>query len=166
VPLPRGFIYLLAWPFAADRMDMWVLMGSIGFVVVCIAALGLWHLFGYLAGKLPKKPRRVKDSPEPPQAIQSSKHHARVHVPAEAAPTGDDPERLQQTCTALEDSLAASYIALAESWLQRGQSQKAAGALKKVLQICPDRHPGQLAQDRLLQIGNESARSAAIDPAG
>jgi hypothetical protein len=165
VPLPRGLSYLLAWPFAADRMDMWVLIGSIAFVVLCAAALGLWHLIAYLAGKLPKKPRTVKDVPEPPEASQSSKLRPRVRVPAQAAPTGDDLERLHQACTALEDSLSETYLELAESWLRRGEPQKAAIALKKILQVCPDRHQARLAQERLLQIGHESAPLPAIDPA-
>ena len=53
MPLPRGQSYLLAWLFAADRMDTWVLKVSIAIPLVCIAGLGLWHLMVFLAGKLP-----------------------------------------------------------------------------------------------------------------
>jgi TolA-binding protein len=62
---------------------------------------------------------------------------------------------LQQTCIALEDSLAEIYLQLAESWLRRNQPQKATAVWKKILQLCPDRHQAQLAQSRLQQIGKE-----------
>ena len=128
MPLPRGLSYFPAWPFAEDRMDTWVLKVSIAIPLVCIAGLGLWHLAAYLAGKLPKKPRTVRQSPEPPSSSQSPKF-----LP------GDAPERLQRTCSTLEDSLAEKYLELAESWLRGGQPQKAAAAWQKVLQICPER---------------------------
>jgi hypothetical protein len=156
VPLPRGLRSLLAWPFAADRMDTWVLKASIVIFLVCIAALGLWHLVAYLVGKLPKKPRTVRQSPEPPSSSQSPQLLPRVPTLADVASIRDDPERLQQACTALEDSLAEIYRELAESWLRTGQPQKATAALKKILQLCPDRHQAQLAQDRLQQIGKDT----------
>ena len=153
--LPRGLGYLPSLPFAADRMDTWVLKVSIVILLVGIAGLVLWHLGAYLAGKLPKKPRTVRHSPEPPSSIPSPNLLPRGRTLADVAPIRDDPERLQQTCTALEDSLAQIYMELAESWLRKGQPQNAAAALKKILQICPDRHPAQLARDRLRQIGRE-----------
>jgi len=71
------------------------------------------------------------------------------------APARDSLEQLQQACTDLEDSLAAAYMALAESWLRNGQPQRAAAALKKILQVCPERRQAQLARDRLQQIGHD-----------
>ena len=156
MPLPRGHSYLLAWLFAADRMDTWVLKVSIAIPLVCIAGLGLWHLMVFLAGKLPKKPRTVRYSPEPPSSIQSREFPPRGRALPKVAPTRDSPEQLQQACTDLEDSLAEIYLKLAESWLRRGQTQKAATALKKILQICPDSRQAQLAQERLRQIGNKA----------
>jgi hypothetical protein len=155
VPLSRSLSYLPAWALVAEAMDSWVLKVSIAIPVVCIVGLGLWHLATYLLGKLPKKPRARRHSPEPPSATQSPKLLPRVRALAEVAPTGDDPERLQQACTALEDSLAEMYLQLAESWLRRGQPQHAAAVLKKIVQICPERHQAQLARDRLQQIGNK-----------
>jgi hypothetical protein len=153
--------YLLAWLFAADRMDTWVLKVSIAIVLVCIAGLGLWHLVAYLVGKLPKKPRTVRQSPEPPSAIQSATVPPRVRAVTDVAPTSDEPERLQHACTVLEDSLVETYTQLAESWLRRGQPRKAVAALKKILQICPERQQAQLAQDRLRQIGDEGQDHAS-----
>ena len=137
-------------------MDTWVLKVSIAILLVCVAGLVLWHLVAYLAGKMPKKPRTKRHSPEPPTAIQSPQPLPGVRALAEVPTNGDDPERLQQACTNLEDSLAQIYMELAESWLRRGQPQKAAAVFKKILQICPERHQAQLAQDRLQQISHES----------
>jgi hypothetical protein len=132
-----------------DRMDTWVLRVSIAIPLLCLAALILWHLFTYLAGKLETKPTARRLSPEPPAPIPFSKHPPSVQAMA------DDPERLQQASTALEDSLAEIYLELAESWLRRGEPQKAAVALKKILQICPERPQAQFARDHLQQIGKE-----------
>jgi hypothetical protein len=153
--LPQDLKSLPAWPFADDRMDAWVFKVGIAIPLVFIAALGLWHLIVYLAGRLPKKPRPVKHSPEPPSAMQVPKLLPRVQSLAEIGPAGDDPERLQQACSALEDSLAGVYMKLAESWLRRGQPQKAAAAMKKVLLICPEGQHAQLAQDRLHHMSHE-----------
>ena len=155
MPLPWNLNHLLAWPFAVYRIDTWVLIASIAILLMCIAGLGLWRLIAYLFGKLPKKPRMARQSPEPPSAILAPKLLPHVRVQGEAAPSGDDPEKLQQACSALETSLAEVCMELAESWLRRGQPQKAAVALRKILQICPDRHQAKLAEDRLQQIGNE-----------
>ncbi len=155
MPLPRGHSYLLAWLFAADRMDTWVLKVSIAIPLVCIAGLGLWHLMVFLAGKLPKKPRTVRYSPEPPSSTPSREFPQRGRALRQVAPTRDSPEQLQQACTDLEDSLADTYMELAESWLRSGQPQRAAAALKRILQVCPERRQAQLARDRLHQIGND-----------
>jgi hypothetical protein len=143
------------WAFTIDRMDTWVLWVSIAIPVVCIVGLGLWHLVAYVARKLPKKPRTVRLSPEPPSPIQSAQLLARGRAPVDVPPTGDDPERLQQACAALEDSLAERYLELAECWLRRGRPQKAVAVLNKILQVCPERPQAQLAQDRLQEIGKE-----------
>jgi hypothetical protein len=139
VPLPRGLSHLPDWPFAVDRLDMWVLKVSIAIPLVCIAGLVLWQFVAYLIRKLPRKPRRAaRVSPEPP-----SRQSLML------------PERLQKACTDLEDSLAARYIELAESWLRSGQPQKAAATLNKVLRLCPERSQAQVARDRLEQIGKQ-----------
>ena len=155
VPLPTSLSYLLALPFAADRVDTWVLWVGIAIPLVLLVVLGLWHLVGYVARKMPKQPRTYRHSPEPPSSSRPPTPLARGRTPADIAQTTDDPERLQQACAALEDSLAEKYMELAESWWHRGQPQKAAAALNKILQVCPERHPAQLARDRLQEIGKE-----------
>jgi len=155
VPRPIGHTFLVAWVFAADRMDTWVLRASIAIPLVCITGLVVWHLLAYLVGKLPKKPRTVRQSPEPPSSTQSPEFLARGRAPTTVTPAGDSPEQLQQACRDLEDSLAETYVELAESWLRNGRPRKAAAALKKILQICPDSHQAQLAHDRLQQIRDD-----------
>ncbi len=136
-------------------MDTWVLKVSIAIPLVCIAGLALWHLMVYLAGKLPRKPRAVRYSPEPPSSTPSREFPQRGRALRQAAPARDSPEQLQQACTDLEDSLAEIYMALAESWLRNGQPRRAAAALQKILQVCPERRQAQSARDRLQQIGND-----------
>jgi hypothetical protein len=138
VLLSGRFNHVLVFVFAADRMDTWVLRVSIAIPLVCLLGLALWHLVSYLVGKLPKKPRTFRQSPEPP---------------ALSRPVADDPEWLEQTCINLEESLAERYIELGESWLRRGQTEKAAAAFGKVLQVCPEGRQASLAQERLRQIG-------------
>jgi hypothetical protein len=47
-------------------MDTWVLRVSIAIPIVCLAALVLWHLLTYLAGKIPRKPRTYRHALEAP----------------------------------------------------------------------------------------------------
>jgi hypothetical protein len=133
-----------------ERIDLWVLKVSIAIPVVCLVGLLLWHLTTFLARKF-KKPRTpLRESPEPPE--RPARAEAFSNISATDPGARDDPERLQQACTALEDLLADRYIELAESWLRRGQSQQATAAFKKVLQICPDGQRAKLARDRLQEI--------------
>ncbi len=125
MPLPRGICRVPPGPFAAERIDTWVLTVGLFLLLACVGGLVLWHLLAYLAGKLTKKPRIARQSPEPP---------------APAHPPANDPERLQEACTALEDDLARRYAELAESWLRRGEPGKAAAAFRKVIWIRPDGH--------------------------
>jgi hypothetical protein len=67
----------------------------------------------------------------------------------------NDPQRLQQACAALVDSLAQMYVELAECWLRHGQAERAAACFQKVVQICPEARQTQAAQDGIRQIRNE-----------
>jgi hypothetical protein len=139
--------------FAVDRMDTWVMWAAIAIPLLCLLGLGLWHLLAWLAGKLPGKPRTFRQSPEPPEP------------PLPFA--GDDPDRLQQACTTLERSLAQTYLELGESWLRRGQVEKAAAAFGKVLLVCPDRPEARSAGDHLEQIRKSgSGIYAGVPPSG
>jgi len=65
----------------------------------------------------------------------------------------NDPERLQQVCAAHVDSLAETYLELAESWLRKGEPEQAAAALQKLVQSCPETRQAQVARERLRQLG-------------
>lgn len=148
--------HLLASIFALGTIEKWVLIVSIGIVLICAVGLVLWQLIAHLTGKLPKKPRIARrQSPEPPEPTKPSEPLTRFRASAESAGVADDPERLQQACTAAEESLAQMYWELAESWSQSGHPQKAAAALRKILQICPETAQAQLAKERLEKIGKD-----------
>jgi hypothetical protein len=134
---------------ALERMDTWVWKVSIAIPVLCLAALFLWHLVSFLAGNLFKKPRTYRKAlePRPPRLVSGS-------LPAGSAQRGppgspDDPERLQEACASLVNSLADLYLELAECWWRRGEPQRAAAALHRLMQTCPETSQAQLAQDRL-----------------
>jgi hypothetical protein len=119
--------------FAADRIDTWIFYVGIAVPLVCLAGLGLWQLSAFIARKLRGERRAVRESPEPPR------------------PLNEDPERLERTCAALTESLAAAYLQLADSWQRRGQTQQATAALKKLVQMCPDTPQARIARERLEQ---------------
>ncbi len=148
VLFPRGPSSLVAWLFAVDRLDTWVFRVGLAIPLVCIAALVLWHLMSYVAGKLPRKPRAVRSSPEPPSRP--------FPKPGEVTTRGG-PEQWQPVCAEREHALAEAYLELAESWLRHGQPQTAAAVLKKVLLVCPDSPQAERARERLERMGREAA---------
>jgi hypothetical protein len=65
----------------------------------------------------------------------------------------NDPERLGQVCAALVESLAETYLDLAESWLRKGEPGQAAASWQKIVQNFPETRQAQAAQERLRQLG-------------
>jgi thioredoxin-like negative regulator of GroEL len=63
-----------------------------------------------------------------------------------------NPEFLKTACDQLSDRLAVMYMALAESWLKKGQPQQAVYYFEKVVQTYPDTRHSENAQTRLAQI--------------
>jgi hypothetical protein len=170
--LPAGFSpkdplwdgYIVAGIFGADRMDTWVLKVSIAIPVVAIGGLVLWHLLSSLAGTLSKKRRKFRPALEPRPPLFSPKHPTRPAIdpaPAVSAPSQlaaqikNDPERLEQACATLVDTLAEMYLELADSWLRQGEPRRAAASLQKLLQSCPGTRHAQLAEDRLRKLDEE-----------
>jgi hypothetical protein len=76
-----------------------------------------------------------------------------------AAQIRNDPERLQQVCAALAESLAETYLDLAESWLRKGEPGQAAASWQKLVQNCPETRQAQVARERLRQQGAAQAHS-------
>jgi hypothetical protein len=83
------------------------------------------------------------DLPEAAQAEQVAAH------------IKNDPERLQQACSMLVDSLAEMYLELAESWQRQGQPEQAATALQNLVRTCPGTRRARLAEDRLRKLDEE-----------
>lgn len=68
-----------------------------------------------------------------------------------------NPERLAKACDQMNDRTAAMYMALAESWSQKGQSAEAATCLKKVMALCPNTRHADLAQAELTKLQSKTA---------
>jgi tetratricopeptide (TPR) repeat protein len=73
-----------------------------------------------------------------------------------AAEIKGDPARMAKVCEATNDRLAAMYVTLADSWLQKGNTEQAAICLEKVLKTNPTGTAAALAQTRLTQIQNKT----------
>jgi hypothetical protein len=74
-----------------------------------------------------------------------------------------NPERLAKACEQMNDRTAAMYMALADSWSQKGQSVEAAACLKKVMALCPNTRHADLAQAELTKLQGKTAPAV---PAG
>jgi|GEM_PF-4677982 len=70
------------------RLDTLIFRVSIAVPLVCIAALVLWHLVNHLVGKLVKKRKVIRHSPEPQAAVQSSSRLSGRQVLTGIARTG------------------------------------------------------------------------------
>lgn len=75
----------------------------------------------------------------------------------------NNPERLAKACEQMNDRTAAMYMALAESWSQKGQNVEAAACLKKVMALCPNPRHADLAQTELTKLQGKTAPAV---PAG
>jgi hypothetical protein len=125
---------------ALGEMESFVVRASIVLLIVFVAGLVLWHLAGNLVANARRKRRKGRLSPE----LESAKF---------AGPDSNDPPRLERACAVLVESLAEKYLALAKSWLESGQPQRAADALQKVIQRCPETRQAQIAKERLEHMG-------------
>jgi thioredoxin-related protein len=75
-----------------------------------------------------------------------------------AAEIKRNPEWMRQACDTLGEQLGGMYLALAESWLRKGQPQQAAVILERVVQTFPGSRQAEIAQVRLSQITAQPAR--------
>jgi hypothetical protein len=123
-----------------DRIDTWVFRVGIAVPLVCVAGLALWHFVSFLAGKLAKKTRVPRLSPEPPSGLGS------------ASTAQGDPELLERACESQTEILADMYLKLAESWQRQGQPQRAIVALQKLIERCPETRQALVARDHLSQL--------------
>ncbi len=72
----------------------------------------------------------------------------------------DNPEYLAKACAALNHRTGAMYLALAESWVKKGQPEQAVVCLERVIQIAPGSRPAEAAQSRLTQLQPQTRTSA------
>jgi thioredoxin-like negative regulator of GroEL len=87
------------------------------------------------------------DMPEGAEAVQL------------AAEIKGNPEWMQSACDSLTERLSSMYLALAETWLRKGQPQQAAVCLERVIRTFPDSHQAEVAQIRLSQIQGQPTRA-------
>ncbi len=80
-------------------------------------------------------------------------------APVEAEIKGN-PEWTKQACDQLGDRLSVLYLALAETWLKKGQPQQAVFYLERVVQTFPNSRHAEAAQARLAQIQGPPTRTA------
>ena len=66
------------------------------------------------------------------------------------------PERMAKVCESMNDRLATMYLALADSWMKKGNNEQAAVCLEKVLKLNPTSATAALAQSRLSQIQSKT----------
>jgi thioredoxin-like negative regulator of GroEL len=69
-----------------------------------------------------------------------------------AAEVKNNPEWLQQACDSLSDRLGGLYLALAESWIKKGQPQQAVLYLERVVRTFPGTRQAETAHVRLSAI--------------
>lgn len=80
------------------------------------------------------------DLPEGAEAIQL------------ASEIKSNPEWVRQACDNLADRLSGLYLAMAETWLKKGQPQQAVLYLERVVQTFPGTRQAEVAQLRLAQV--------------
>jgi hypothetical protein len=76
-----------------------------------------------------------------------------------AAEIKSNPEWAKQAAEQLGDRLSVLYLALADTWLKRGQPQQAVFYLERVVQSFPNTRHAEAAQIRLSQIQGPASKS-------
>ena len=135
---------------AVYRLDRWVFQVAVAIPLVCLLGLCAWHLLGYLARKLPRKPRPVRCSPEP---LSPFPPRERTVIPPDVGP-----ESLQRDCAELENALVDAYMELAESWLRAGRPLEARAVWQRVVLVDPHGPQAGRARERL-RGGRSSGRA-------
>jgi tetratricopeptide (TPR) repeat protein len=69
-----------------------------------------------------------------------------------AAEIKNNPEWMQSACDSLAERLGNLYLALAETWLRKGQPQQAILCLERVIHTLPGSRQAEIAQVRLAQL--------------
>ncbi|HEV3203991.1 MAG TPA: DUF255 domain-containing protein [Gemmataceae bacterium] len=72
----------------------------------------------------------------------------------------NNPEWMRQACQNLSGRLGMLYLAMAETWLKKGQPQQAIFYLERVIQAFPGTREADSAQTRLSQLHGQPTRPA------
>jgi len=72
----------------------------------------------------------------------------------------DNPEYLAKACEALNHRTGAMYLALAETWVKKGQPEQAVICLERVVQIAPGSRQAEAAQSRMASLQSQTRTSA------
>jgi thioredoxin-like negative regulator of GroEL len=71
----------------------------------------------------------------------------------------NNPEWIATACESLSDRLGTLYLALAETWLKKGQAQQAVLCLERVVRVMPGSRHAEIAQVRLTQLRGDLMQS-------
>jgi hypothetical protein len=71
-----------------------------------------------------------------------------------------NPDLMKRACDSLEDRLAGMYLAMADSWMKKGDKAQAQECLERLVQACPKSVQAQSAQTRLAQIQGRPTQQA------
>ncbi len=72
----------------------------------------------------------------------------------------NNPEWMQHACDNLTDRLSGLYVALADTWIRKGQPQQAQLCLQRVIQAFPGSRQAEAAQVRLSQLQGQPTQRA------
>lgn len=72
----------------------------------------------------------------------------------------NNPEWMRLACESLTDRLGLLYLAMAETWIRKGQPQEAVACLEKVIQQFPGTRQAEAAQVKLSYIRGQSTMQA------
>ncbi len=113
------------------RLDTWVFGVSIAIPLLCIAVLVLWHLVTGLLGKLAKKRKTFRHSPEP-------LHEQRIRHARELLTLSEEESCKQRFLGFLErcEALAATFPDLPEAGEATQLAAQIKNDLKRLQEVC------------------------------
>jgi predicted Zn-dependent protease len=86
-----------------------------------------------------------------PEADQARRLYAEIK---------SNPDWMQTACENLGDRLGTLYLALADSWVSKGQPEQAIQCLEKILQALPGSRQAEVAQVRLAKLRGRPTQQA------
>jgi thioredoxin-like negative regulator of GroEL len=78
----------------------------------------------------------------------------------------NNPEWIQTACDNLSDRLGTLYLALAETWVKKGQPQQAVLCLERIVRVMPGSRQAEVAQVRLTQLRGDLLQGSTSQKPG